>query len=208
MMKKTQLKQFISYFRNRLESLDYCNSIFKSALQDEKQNMVDSVKRGNISADDPELKEALSKIEGFLLPTLSYLMIGAVCSFLEETLLRIGMLSFSDFDSEAKKLRNMSTVRKYLKVYQSNMAIDLVPIQVHISIIDDIIFLRNVIMHYWGKIDDYKKLGKLQAIIACRKWVSVTDEGRIFLDDQAYADVTNPVLEIVQYLVDKIPVTD
>ena len=207
-MKQKQRKQFISYFRKRLESLDYCNATFENTLLDEKQDMVNSVNRGKISEDDPELLEAFSKIDYLILPTFRNCMIVAVCTFLEETLRRIGMLSFSDFDSEANKLSNMSKIRKYLEVYQSNMAIDLSSIQDHICAIDDIVLLRNAIVHRWGKIESCANPDKLREIIERRKWVLETGDGYIYLNDEAYADVVEPVLEIVKYLVDKIPVTD
>lgn len=208
MMKQTQRKQFMSYFRKRLESLDYCNSAFENNLQEKKQDMVDSVNRGNISRDDPELLAAFSQIDYRILPTFRNSMIVAVCTFLEETLRRIGMLSFSNFDSEANKLSNMSKIRKYLKVYESNMAIVLGPIEDHICTIDDIISLRNAIVHAWGKIDNCTNPDKLREIIARRSWVLKTDDGYIFLDDQAYADAVDPLLRIVEYILDKIPVSD
>jgi len=207
-MKKTQRKQFISYFRKRLESLDYCNATFENALEDEKQDMVDSVNRGNISKDDPELLEAFSKIDYLILPTFRNCMIVAVCTFLEETLRRVGILSFTDFDSEVNKLSNMSKIRKYLEVYQSKMAVDLHPIKDYVCRIDDIILLRNAIVHPWGKIDNCTNPEKLREVIARREWVLETGDGYIHLTDQAYAEVFEPVLEIVEYLVDKIPVTD
>jgi len=208
MMKQAQRKQFISYFRKRLDSLDYCNSTFENSLLDEKQDMVDSVNRGNISADDPELLEAFSKIDYLILPTFRNCMIVAVCTFLEETLRRIGILSFTDFDSEANKLSNMSKIRKYVQVYQSNMAIDLGPIQDSICTIDDIILLRNAIVHAWGKIDNCTNPEKLREIIARRGCVLETGDGYIYLNDEAYANVVEPVLGIVEYLINEIPVTD
>lgn len=135
-------------------------------------------------------------------------MIVAVCTFLEETLRNVGVLSFSDFDSEANKINNMSKIRKYIEVYKSNMSIDLGPIQGHICKIDDIISLRNAIVHAWGKIDNCRNPGRLRQIIEHLGWVFETGDGYIHLNDESYADVVDPVLEIVEYLIGKIPLTD
>jgi len=206
-MNESQRKQFIKYFRKRLESLDFCDARFENALSEERQGLVDYVNRGDLAAEDPELNEAFSKIDWLILPTFRNCMIVAVCTLLEETLHRIGMLTIPDFDSHVRQLSQMSKIKKYLHVLETNAPLDLTPVNSSVEIITDVILVRNAITHAWGKIDNCTNSQKLRDIISRRSWLQESGDNYIVLDDQAYADAVEPVLDIVQHIINELPVS-
>ena len=77
-MDSSQRKEFISYFRRRLDALDYCNATFENEILDEKQKLMDGVNDGKIQSDDPELNKAIFKLNCQVLPTFrNCILLGA-----------------------------------------------------------------------------------------------------------------------------------
>ena len=207
-MNSSQKEKFIRYFRKRLESLDYCNATFENTVRDEMQAIMDSVNNGKIQSDDPELSVAFSKLN-FLIPsTFRNCMIVAACTLIEDVLLRFGVYTVPDFESNVDRLNNMSKIRKYLRVLQDEIPLDFTPIEENLQLIDDIIKIRNAIVHTWGTIDSCSNHAALRGIILRRNWVEETGDGYIFLDDVAYADAIDPVLRLVEHILDSVPVSD
>ena len=194
----------------RLESLDYCVATFENTIQDEKQTYVDAVNRKRIEPDDPELSEALFKLNYHILPTFRNCMIVAVCTLIEDILLAIGSYTVPDFESHVGRLRRrrMSTVRRYLQVLESQLTIDFTFIDNDLLLIDDIVKIRNAITHAWGKIDNCDNHVTLRKIISRRNWVQETGDGYILVSDEAYADAIEPVLRLVRHIFDSVPVSD
>jgi hypothetical protein len=209
-MNLSQRKKFIWYFRERLESLDYCNATFENTIQDEKQSYMDSVNNGRIQPDSPEFRKALAKLDYNILPTFRYCIFLGACTLIEDVLLRFGIDVIPYFKVQARKLRRrrMSTVRSYLQVLKSQLQIDFTFIDNDLQLIDDIVKIRNAIAHAWGKIDNCNNHVELRDIISRRNWVEETGNGYIYLNDEAYADAIEPVLSLVKHILDSVPVSD
>ena len=207
-MNESQREQFIRYFRKRIESLDYCNSTFENTLLDEKQDMVDYVNRGGIQPDDPELNEAFSKIDCLILPTFRNCMLVAVCTLLEETLRRIGTLTVAAFDAQVAKKKTGTKISKYLRVLKDQLSLDYNPVDASINVLDHIVVIRNAIAHAWGKIDNCSNPDKIRDAVSNISWAVITDDDYIYLEDEAYADVVEPVLDIIQHIINVLPNKD
>lgn len=111
----------------------------------------------------------------------------------------------------AKKVKgpngeSQSKIRQYLRVLGSQLTIDFTPINHDLQLIDDIVKIRNAITHDWGKIDSCSDSDALREIISRRNWAQETPEGYIFLNDEAYADATEPVVSLVQHILDSLTI--
>lgn len=210
-MNSSQKKQFIRYFNKRLDALDYCNATFENKIGAEKQSLVDSVNDGKIQPDDPEFKKAIFKLDCHVLPTFRNCIFLGACTFVEDVLLRFSIEVIQDFSEQTRKLKRrsrMSTIRRYLKVLESQLTIDFTRIDNDLLLIDDIVKIRNAIAHAWGKVDSCNNHTALRDIISRRDWVYESEDGYISLSDVAYAEAIEPVLELVEHILDSVPVSD
>ena len=126
-------------------------------------------------------------------------------------MLRFGIEVIEDFREQTHRLKRrsrMSTVRRYLKVLESQLTIDFTPINNDLLLIDDIFKIRNAITHAWGKVDNCNNHTTLRDIMSRRDWVYESEEGYISLSDIAYAEAIEPVLKLVEHILDSVPVSD
>ena len=210
-MNSSQRKEFISYFRKRLDALDYCNATFENKIHAEKQSFVDMVNDKKIQPDNPEFKKAIFKLDCHVLPTFRNCILLGACTFVEDILLRFGIEVIEDFSEQTRKLKSrnrMSTIRRYLKVLESQLTIDFTPINNDLLLIDDIFKIRNAIAHAWGKVDSCNNHTALRDIMSRRGWVYESEDGYISFSDVAYAEAIGPVLELVEHILDSVPVSD
>ena len=216
-MNSSQRKNFIWYFRKRLESLNYCDATFETTIEAEKKVLMDSVNNENIKSTDPEFNKAFSKLNNHVLPTFRNCMLLGACTLIEDVLLQIGTNTITNFENKAnkakkgnvcksKKEEGLSKIRKYLQVLESKL--DFAPIDNDLQLIDDIVKIRNAIAHAWGKIDSCNNPAALRNIISRRDWVKDPGDGYIYLEDEAYADAITPVLNLVEHILDSITVSD
>jgi hypothetical protein len=207
-MNSSHRKKFKWYFHKRLESLDYCNATFENEIQDEKQSYVDSINEGRIQPDSPELKKALLELDCRVLPTFRNCMLLGACILVEDALLQFGIDIIQDFKVQENKLKSesrMSTVRRYLHVLKNQLKIDFSSFDKDLNLIDDIFKIRNAIAHAWGKIDNCNNNVILRDIISRRDWVEESADGYISLKDQAYAEAIEPIMNLVENILDKVP---
>lgn len=209
-MNLSKRKKFIGYFRKRLESLDYCVATFENKIQDEKQEIMDYVNNEEIQHSSQEVSEALFKLNYLILPTFRNCMLLGACTLIEDILLLLGTDTIPHFKFQVLKLRclRMSTIRRYLRVLESQLTIDFTFINNDLLLIDDIVKIRNAITHAWGKIDNCKNPAELRKIVSRRNWVEETADGYILVSDEAYADAIEPVLKLVKHILDSVPVSD
>jgi hypothetical protein len=76
---------------------------------------------------------------------------------------------------------------------------------------EDIITVRNAIVHTWGKVDEVKNPNKLETIIENKKrkygtnnWIEKTPNGYIFLNDLAIPNAQITAIGIVQHVLRSI----
>ena len=187
MISRDHKKNMMQYLVKRLESLDYCRASFEENINADKNGMLDSVTRGQLSPNNADLHKALFKIDYLIAPTFRNCMLIAVCTYLEESLRRLGNLIIDDYDSKVKQLKSGNWLKKQLRVYRSQIGADLNSIKKHIKKFEEIIFIRNAIVHSWGKVDAHRNPSKIKKIIDDNHWAEVSVDGLIYLDDQAYA---------------------
>lgn len=209
-MNAEQRRQLVGYVRKRLEALDYCNAAFENTISDEKQELMDSVNAGKIEPNDPDLLGTLFKYNYLILPTFRNGMLVSACSLIEDVLLRIGTDSISDFKSHVQNLRRrgISTVRKYIQVIQDHLLIDFSEIDDSLKLIDDLIKVRNAIVHAWGKIEKSRSPNALRKIVARHNWLQESDDGYIIVEDETYADAITPFLSLIEHILDSLPQPD
>ena len=221
-MNLSQRKQFKRYFYKRLEALDYCNNTFEIKVRDEIKTIMNSDNSGRVlSIDselyfDSELSKAFAKLNYRIPSTFRNCMIVAVCTLIEDFLLRIGTDTIINFEKKAKKVKKakkekegLSKIKRYGRVLQDEFS-SFTPINNDLQLIDDFVTIRNSIVHTWGKIDSEKKKkrAKLRDIILRQNWVEETNDGYIFLNNEAYADAITPVKKLVRQILVSVPVSD
>lgn len=205
-MNQKQRQKLIRYVHKRLDALDSCNATFENAILEEKQRLNDLVNTGKIPPDDPDLSKALFERDLILLTFRNGMLVSA-CSLIEDVLLRIGTDTISNFKSHVHGLsqKRISTIRKYIQVIQDHLGIDFSRIVDTLNLIDDLIKVRNAIVHAWGRIDDCSDRDKLRRIIARYNWLQETDDGYILVGDETYADAITPFLGLVKHILDALP---
>ncbi len=193
-MNSSQRKQFIEYFNERLDSIDYCYLTVVNAFDDDTKGLTDG-------------SEDLAKFDPYFSTFRNLILIGA-CVLVEDVLLRFGTDIIPDFKVHVSKIKKGCKIRKYLKVLKDHFTIDFTPINNDLQLIDDIVKIRNGIAHAGGKIDSCYNRVILRSIIKRRNWVKETDKGYIFLNNDAYIEATKPVLNLVEHILDNVTVLE
>ena len=144
-----------------------------------------------------------------ILPTFRNGILVSACSLIEDVLLRIGTESISDFKSAVQSIkRRISTVRKYIQVIQDHLGIDFSQIADSLDLIDDLIKVRNAIVHAWGKIENCNNPTTLKNIIARYSWLQESGDGYIVVEDETYADAITPFLRLIEHILDALSQPD
>jgi hypothetical protein len=208
-----QKNELVSYLKIRLKYIRDCATLLEGFLDAE-------YKRYALQSDNnkltPEMQEVLHDIEYGLTLTFRYCMLVAVCSYVEDSLKKIGELVVSDYSQKIKSDHSHdSWFRKHLRVLESDAKIDFTAIESDISLFEDIITVRNAIVHTWGKVDEVKNPAKLETIIENKKkkygtnnWIEKTANGYIFLNDLALPNAKITATNIVRHVLTKSGLTN
>ncbi len=166
------------------------------------------VNRGELSPSGRDLGRALSRLEYLVATTFRYCMLTAVCTFLEESMRMLGELVIDDYGEKVKRERRGSWLKKQCRVYKSCSEIELSGIADKIRLFEDVIVVRNAVVHAWGRIDACRGHKKLREVVSRHSWAEETADGYVFLDDQAVPDAMIASGEIVNHVLDQIPIQE
>lgn len=200
--------KLVEYLKIRLEYIEYCNASLEGSIEDDKQQMLDMVNRGKLSQSDPDLGRALFRLEYLVATTFRYCMLAAVCTFLEESMTMLGELVIDDYREKVRRERRGSWLKKQLRVYKSCSEIEFTGITDKIRLFEDMIVVRNAVVHAWGRIDACRGHKKLREVVSRHSWAEETENGYVFLDDQAVPEAMIVSGEIVNCVLAQIPVKE
>ena len=111
-------------------------------------------------------------------------MLVGVCSFLEEAIKGITKRLVADYDARLKAQKDGNWLHRHLQVLSDCVGLDIVPFESEVSVFDDLITLRNCIVHAWGKLAESHDPRAVQAASERTESAEVSKDGYLVLGDQ------------------------
>ncbi len=171
--------ELANYLRRRLERLEYCNADLERRVSEDEAEFCRKVDEGVYKRDDPELGRVVFHLEYVLANTFRTCMLSAVCSFLEEALKSMGSLLVPQYDAELKK-REGRWLKKNLLALRDMAGVDCQSVQASVDRFDDLIVLRNCVVHSGGSVAGDRKPEDVRAAV---KRIDSPDIAEISRDD-------------------------
>ncbi len=171
----------VEYMRKRLEYLRECTFDIENRLRDNATEFI------NTCEDDNACNEYLWHIENAVRHPFRYSMLIAACTFLEESVKFICSNSVPDCGKKLKASRPGTWLAKHRQLLADNTLIDVSAIAKDLDTMEDLIQVRNCIVHNWGRVDgNEQRRGKIVKIIKDREDCFVLSaDGFLYVTDQA-----------------------
>ncbi len=200
---QAQREQLIQYYNRRREALEFCSARFHHAVEDEKQEIIDSVNEGRLSLENPEVQRAIGKLNGPIASTSRNCLLIAVCSLLEDVLRRAGNLALKDYDSIFKKDKNdhrEDFLRTHRRILEAEAGIHFEPVADYVGALERAVLIRNSVVHAWGKVETSTHPEILRKTLDEIKWADETQDGYICLYDDAVPEVMWAAEQVIEWV--------
>lgn len=198
-MNKQMKKELVTYLNGRFKYLRECSTSVEGFFDEEYKRYAPQSKPNESTH---EIRRALHDIV-VNMTTFRYCFLIAVCSFVEDSLKKLGELVVPDYNQKIKNDHpHDGWFKKHIRLLKST-EIDVTPIDEQINLFEDIIIVRNAIVHQWGKVETSRNKGKLETIIGKYDWIEKKADGYIFLNDSTVPTALVAAREIAQHILEK-----
>ncbi len=184
--------ELAAYLRGRLQWLDTCNAEIEKKISKGLEGLKDDADSGKI----------YKHYEYVLGNTFRYVLLVGMCSYVEEALNEIGKRLCRDYGAQIKCIKRATSFQKQLKVLSSSGAVDITPIESELDHFDQLITLRNCIVHCWGNVAAARNAAAVKAASKKVNGATLTPDEFLVLDDQVVADASNAAETIVDHILD------
>jgi hypothetical protein len=180
-------KQLSAYFHHRLQFLDQCNAEIQDKISHDMRDLCQKIDGGECGKTDPAVAEIVFHLEYVVGNTLRYTMLVGVCSFLEEAMKEITKRIVHNYKSRIRARNdenNGNWLDKHIRLLVACASLNKESIQSDIDIFQDLIKLRNCIVHSWGRIAEGKDSKAVKAAAGRLETAEITKDGYLLLGDQ------------------------
>jgi hypothetical protein len=188
------------YLHRRLQYLDRCNAEIESKLSDDERNLCGKIDDGAYSKNDPSVGQIIFHLEYVVGNTFRYTMLVGVCSFLEEAIKAISKRLVADYEAKIKAPRKGTWLWKHICVLSGCVSLDLAPIQSDLDTFQDLITLRNCVVHAWGRIAEANDPDAVKAAAERIETAAVSADGFLIFGDQVVPDAIIAAENIAEHV--------
>ena len=196
-MRTKEQQSLVDYLKLRWKHLQGCEGYVISKMQDDEKEWVERVNAGKVSS--IVASKALNESEWIVGHTFRYIMLTAICTFVEETSRKFASHEFADYEARAKKKQG-SNFARYMKVVEDSPRFDATGIKDAMTTLIAAGTLRNYIVHAWGRVNS-SELAKVKKAAASIEGARVI-KGVVHLDN--IADVILAAEDIGNALIDQL----
>ncbi len=193
-------QKLIGYLSKKLDSIYQIYASFENDLQ---KNIFSLTNSGLSEQDIGRAFQRLEYIEGNLFRQAMLIM---VCSYLEEAMDLIGEAIISEYISKIKKRTKGNWFEKRKKIFE-DAGISFKEIKDECNRINDLLVIRNCIVHSGGSIEKYKYQAKVEEAVERLKerdkdrnvnLVEITADKFLYLGDNVIATAIIASQEIIK----------
>lgn len=194
MLTPEQKNELVAYVKERYKYLNRCATSVEGFFEKKYKDCALQSKNGKLT---PEIQKVYDDIEANR-RTFRYCFLVAVCSYVEDILKTIGKLIVVNYLKKIKKEpQNISNFQKQIKVLESDGKINFNSIRSDISLFDDIIIVRNSIIHNWGNVEISSNKSKLKSMKY--NWINTTKD-YLCLTDEALPTARITAMNIMHHI--------
>jgi hypothetical protein len=204
MLTSDQKNELVSYLKERYKSIRECAVSVEGFFDKEYKRYALQSKDNKLT---PEIQKVLYDIDVNSI-TFRYCFLVGICSFVEDFLKRICEI-VPDYIQKLNGYKG-NWFKKHLEILKSER-IDVALIEKQISLFEDIITVRNAIVHVWGQVDKVIDPDKLKVIIdkykidGTKGWIAVKKDGYLLIGDNALPTAITTTREIIEHILKSIP---
>jgi hypothetical protein len=200
-MRSKEDQEFVDYLKKRWEDLGNSKDYVNQKLHDDEMEWSELVNAGKKTSADAS--RALDHAEHVVSRTIRYVMLVAICTFLEEASREFVHRTFpSDCEERAKK-KTGSLFAKYIKVLVDG-GFDTTPVQEDIEKLSALITLRNCVVHAWGKISRADNPEAVRKAIVMVESAGTYEDGFLGFGDQVIPEAIIAAENIGNALIDQL----
>jgi len=172
------------YLHRRLDYLERCNTQVETEIWDQEMDLCRKIDDGFYSQNDPAIGEIIVHLEFVVGNTFRYTMVVGVCSFLEEAIKRITKRLVADYDAKIKAQRGGNWLSKHMRVLSHHAGLKIECLKGELDKFDDLIRLRNCIVHAWGNVAGARDPATVQTAVQRIETAEISKDGYLVLGDQ------------------------
>jgi hypothetical protein len=188
------------YLHARLQHLEHCNAEIEEKLCDERMSLCKKIDEGVYSKHDHAIGRIAYHLEMVLGNTFRYTLLVGVCSFLEEAIKAISRRLVPDYDNQLRDEKRGNWLNKHVRMLRREAALDPVPIQADLQTFDDLIMLRNCIVHSWGNVSEARNPTAVRASMARIALVELSRDGYLYLGDEVISTAIIAAENIAEHM--------
>jgi hypothetical protein len=155
---------------------------------------------GEYRKGDPAVGQIVFHLEYVVRNTFRYTMLAGVCSFLEEALKAIAQRSVSDYGARLKKLKSGNWLQKHISVLSDALALDVASIKADFAKFNDLICIRNCIVHAWGNLAQDSNATAVRNAAQRIESADVSRDDFLVLGDQVIPEALNAAESIAEHI--------
>jgi hypothetical protein len=200
------VRELIKYLFQKLDSLSQADISFDSSLQDEIGDLANS------TLPEQEVGRIYHHLERIIGNLFRQGMLLMVCSCLEEAMDLIGETWISDYNTRFNKQIKGSWFKKRRTLFEE-AGVSFTAVEEDCARIDDLLEVRNCIVHAGGKTEKYRYKARLEEAVARLKKrdekenlnsVEITPDGFLYLGGNVVATAILASEEIVEQCLESI----
>jgi hypothetical protein len=195
---------FVDYLKKRWTDLQDTRGYMVTKRNDDERAWLELVDRGKKTK--IEAKRGLDHIEHVIHRTFRYVMVTAICTFLEETAREFARRAYtSDFEKrfEAKeKAMHLSKTMTSIELL-IDVGFDTTSIQGDLKKLGSLIKLRNCVAHTWGKVETGSRGEAIKEAVKVVDSAKVLD-GFLCFGDQVIPDAILACENICNAMIDQL----
>jgi len=210
--KDTPERKLVRFFRERLRRIKICNCDIESKIGEDEGKCREALNKGKISKAD--LAKASQHIEFAVAQTFRYAMLVAVCSFVEEALVRIAKHADEDYGGHIKEIHLWENRAKaHLDLLRDHCGLNYDPIESQCERFHKMIILRNCVVHAWGNVAEDTRRRKVEkAVRKLDKWgqektfclAKILDDDYLYIGGDMITTAILKAEEIVGYVCESV----
>lgn len=172
------------YLRRRLQYLEQCNAEIEGKLSEDKLDLCRQIDEGVYSKHDPAIGKVIFHLEFIVGNTFRYTMLVGLCSFLEEALKEITERLVDDYQVKINAEERGNWLKKHISVLSTQAGVNMVAIQSDLDTFDNLIALRNCIVHAWGNVNKARNPTAVREAAKRIETAEISKDSFLVLGDQ------------------------
>jgi hypothetical protein len=201
----TPENELAKYLKERLKRIEDCYRDIENKVMDDETTLMHGVD----TITEMEFSTAYRHINFSIRNTFRYVMLVAVCSFVEEALVRIAKQLDRDYSAHIQESDRTNRAKAHLDLLSEHAGLELKPIAPQLPVFKNMIILRNCVVHAWGNVaEDRNRVQVREAVAGLTEaaakgnqdFVRITEDDYLYFGDHIVVEAILKAESIINHV--------